>query len=67
MGTLKRFVKFTSGGILGGAVGTVTATLLAPHNGRDLQRRLRERIQLAQLAGATAKAEKEAAKLTAAE
>lgn len=59
MGTIKRLVRFTGGSLIGGAVGTVTATLLAPHSGHDLQRRLRDRIRRAQLAGATAKAEKE--------
>jgi gas vesicle protein len=59
MGTIKRLVRFTSGSLIGGAVGTVTATLLAPQSGRDLQRRLHDRIRQAQLAGATAKAEKE--------
>lgn len=59
MGTIKRFVKFTSGSLLGGAVGTVTATLLAPQSGHEFQRRIRDRIRRAQLAGAVAKAEKE--------
>ena len=59
MGAIKRLVRFTGGSLLGGAVGTVTAALLAPHSGRDFQHRLRERVQRAKLAGATAKADKE--------
>lgn len=59
MGALKRLVRFTSGGIIGGAVGTVTATLLAPRSGQDLQRQLRHRVQQAKVAGVTAKAQKE--------
>jgi gas vesicle protein len=61
MGAIKRLAKFTGGGVVGAAIGSVTATLLAPESGNELQRKLRERIQQAKLAGLTAKAETEEA------
>jgi gas vesicle protein len=58
---MKRLAKFTGGGVVGAAIGSVTATLLAPESGNELQRKLRNRLRQAKLAGATAKAEKEEA------
>lgn len=59
MGAMKRLAKFTGGGLIGAALGSVTAALLAPQSGSELQRKVRERLAQARLAGATAKADKE--------
>lgn len=59
MGLIKRTLKFTAGGVTGAAVGAVAALLLAPDNGPEFQRRLRDRLRDAKAAGADAKAEKE--------
>jgi gas vesicle protein len=40
-----RFLSFVSGAMLGALVGAVTALLLAPMPGEELQRRARERIE----------------------
>jgi gas vesicle protein len=61
MGAMKRLAKFTGGGVVGAAIGSVTATLLAPQSGSELQRKLRDRLMQAKLAGVTAKAEKQEA------
>lgn len=59
MGFIKRTVKFTAGGIVGAVTGAAAALLLAPESGHDLQRKLRDRLRDAKLAGAEAKAAKE--------
>jgi gas vesicle protein len=59
MGTMKRLTKITGGGLIGGAVGVITAGLLAPQSGEELQQKLRDRIRRAKVAGVVAKAEKE--------
>src|SRR3954447_9923262 len=60
MGLFQRAFKFTAGGLTGAAVGATVAVLLAPESGQDLQRSIRERIRAAKIAGAEAKAAKEA-------
>lgn len=59
MGALKRLVKFIGGGVVGAAVGSAVALLLAPTSGRELQQRTHELIRRAKLAGIEAKAAKE--------
>ena len=59
MGAGKRLVKVGGGGLLGAAVGTATAILLAPQSGQELKGRLQDRLRAARLAGAEAKAAKE--------
>ncbi|MEA2511740.1 MAG: hypothetical protein QOJ59_1227 [Thermomicrobiales bacterium] len=59
MGAMKRIVKFTGGGLIGAAVGAVTASLFAPQSGEELQHKVHGRLRQAKLAGAQAKAEKE--------
>ena len=59
MGAMKRLAKFAGGSVIGATVGAVTASLFAPENGNDLQRRLRDRVRRAKVAGVVAKAEKE--------
>jgi gas vesicle protein len=60
MGVLSRAFKFALGAAAGAGVGATAALLLAPESGQDLQRKLRERIRAARLAGEEAKAKKEA-------
>jgi gas vesicle protein len=59
MGAIRRFAKFTGGGIVGAAFGVVAATLVAPQSGEELQRSVRDRIRRAKLAGTVAQAEKQ--------
>ena len=59
MGAMKRLVKFTGGGLIGAAVGAVTASLFAPQSGDELQQNVQGRLRRAKAAGAEAKAEKE--------
>jgi len=59
MGAGKRLVRFGGGGLLGAAIGTATAILLAPQSGAELKGRLQDRLRQARLAGAEAKAAKE--------
>ena len=59
MATGKRILKFSSGGLLGAAVGTAVAILWAPQSGDELKGRIADRLRRARLAGAEAKAEKE--------
>lgn len=40
---MRKFLSFLVGAILGGLVGAVTATLLAPVSGGDLRSQLRDR------------------------
>lgn len=60
MGFMARTAKFTLGGISGAALGAAAALLIAPDSGPELQRKLRERIATAKVAGIQAKADKEA-------
>jgi hypothetical protein len=60
MGFIARTVKFTLGGLTGAAAGAVVAMLVTPDSGPELQRKLRERIAAAKVAGLQAKADKEA-------
>ena len=59
MGAMKRIGRFTSGGVLGGAIGTAIAILYAPQTGEELKGSISDRLRLARLAGAEAKAAKE--------
>ena len=60
MGFIARTMKFTLGGIAGAAAGAAVAILVAPDSGPELQRKLRERVAAAKVAGLQAKADKEA-------
>jgi gas vesicle protein len=59
MGAIDRLAAFGIGGVIGAALGSAAAALLAPQSGSELQRKVHERIRLARIAGAEAKAEKE--------
>src|SRR5436190_15293803 len=61
MAALKRLAKFSLGGVVGATVGAVAGLLLAPESGRDLQRKVRERIGEAKVAGIEARADTERA------
>ena len=60
MGLIARTMKFALGGMTGAAAGAAVALLIAPESGPELQRKLRERIAAAKVAGLHAKADKEA-------
>ena len=59
MGAIKKIGKFGLGGIIGSALGIVGGLLAAPASGVETQRKLRERIQTAKIAGVEAQASKE--------
>ena len=59
MGAIRSIGKFVLGGIGGAAVGATAAMLVAPESGPELQRKLRERMRAAKVAGVEAKADKE--------
>ena len=60
MGAGRRLVRFGSGGLLGAGLGSAAAILFAPQSGEELKGRILDRLRQARLAGAQAKAEKEA-------
>jgi gas vesicle protein len=60
MGFGDKLLALGKGGALGAAVGAVSAALLAPKRGKDLQRDLSQRIRAAKIAGEEAKAAKQA-------
>ncbi len=64
MSGTKRFLRFASGGLFGTAVGTAVAILMAPQSGGELRGKISDRLRQAKLAGAQAKATKEAALIT---
>lgn len=59
MGAVKRISKFGLGGLIGSAVGIASGLLLAPESGPETQKKVRERIRVAKIAGAEAQASKE--------
>jgi gas vesicle protein len=59
MGFDGKLVALGKGGMLGAVVGAVTAVLLAPKSGDQLQRDVNNRVQEAKLAGNTAKLQKQ--------
>jgi gas vesicle protein len=58
MGASRRLVRFGSGSLLGAALGSGLAILLAPESGEDLRRRLGDRVRQIRLAGVEAQAAK---------
>ncbi len=59
MGAGSKLVALGKGGLIGAAVGAVTAVLFAPKSGEKLQHDVNERIREAKVAGENAKAAKQ--------
>ena len=59
MGAIKKVVKFGLGGLIGSALGVAGGLLAAPSSGAETQRKVRERIDSAKVAGVEAQASKE--------
>jgi gas vesicle protein len=59
MGAFKKAAKFGLGGLIGSALGLAGGLLAAPASGSETQRKLRERIDSAKIAGVEAQASKE--------
>jgi gas vesicle protein len=59
MASGNKFVALAKGGLLGAAVGAVTAVLVAPKSGEQLQQEVNDRIREAKIAGENAKAAKQ--------
>ena len=59
MGSGNKVVALAKGGLLGAAVGAVTAILFAPKSGEQLQQDFNDRIREAKIAGENAKAAKQ--------
>jgi gas vesicle protein len=59
MGVIKKTFKFSLGGVLGAGLGVVGGLFLAPGSGAETQRKVRERIRAAKVAGVEAQASKE--------
>jgi len=59
MASSNKFVVLAKGGLLGAAVGAVTAVFLAPKSGEQLKQDVNDRIREAKIAGENAKAAKQ--------
>lgn len=59
MGLIKKTLKFGLGGVLGAGLGVVGGLFLAPESGAETQRKVRERLRAAKIAGVEAQASKE--------
>lgn len=59
MGVIKKIGKFGLGGAVGSLIGVAGGLFLAPDSGTETQRKVRERIRTANVAGIEAQASKE--------
>jgi gas vesicle protein len=59
MGAFKKIGKFGLGGAIGSVIGVAGGLFLAPDSGSETQRKVRERIRTAKVAGIEAQASKE--------
>ena len=59
MGAFKKIGKFGLGGVIGSVIGIAGGLFLAPESGSETQKKVRERIRTAKVAGVEAQASKE--------